>query len=171
MAIPGDVQRKILYELEYPEIVSLCIADRNVRELCNSEVFWKKIMERDFPGIRPTTHTYKGLYADLYNRFYNAIDEALEKYNFVNEKYTNTNAMRKDLFELIRAYFIANWNKEPNTYEETDELDLDSLYIMTGLNNNYIGNGEGKGIFDVWDYYLKDNPIIKFVKKYFPDED
>jgi len=68
--IPVEVQRETLLYLDLNSILNVCAASRTLRTWCNSEFFWKRKTELDFPGVSDLKHKsnwqdeYKFLWID-----------------------------------------------------------------------------------------------------------
>lgn len=48
--LPLELQFETLLSLPYEEIIKYCQTSRTALEICNSEVFWRMKLQREFPG-------------------------------------------------------------------------------------------------------------------------
>lgn len=64
-----ELNRLILLELTYPEILQVCLSSREYYQYCSDEVFWRMKLERDYPGA--SQFKPEGLsFIELYRQFY-----------------------------------------------------------------------------------------------------
>lgn len=65
-----DVNRKILLDMYYGDILNVCMADVIIREMCNDELFWAMKVQRDFGRLEYIKEliTAGMKYKDLYKR-------------------------------------------------------------------------------------------------------
>ena len=123
--LPKDVTIEMALNLSPPDLVSFCSASKTQNRVCNSDDFWRRKLQRDYPekfleGIKNPKEIY------------------IKKFTYVSRR------IEKLLIEVIRESFPENFYKFLTT-EYKDELYTRLYKIYEMMKNEEI---EGQEEYD-----------------------
>ena len=103
--IINDVIYSIFLNADYLEIVELCSVSKQYKKICDQDLLWKQLIERDFPFIFidcniQDEYTYKKLYEKTHFVIYSYINKIILPFE-KNRKHRYTTYIFKNLFNLI----------------------------------------------------------------------
>ena len=154
MELPTDIQRKIALELEPYDLVSFCAVNKDTnKEICNSDIFWRLKIERDFPEIfryfqvnklvlRNPKTTYMRNFIELSEYIDKQVDNIREIYFKTNGTVQNpskelgveiSNKVYKVIYDTLSDY-RKMYNYTPRKYSSYNVRDFNSIKNMVNRN-------------------------------------
>jgi hypothetical protein len=129
-----EIDLNKLLEFDYKTIKKLC-KDGDYYYVCSSEEFWKKLVDRDFPGVseyKPDKTTYKDVYEDIYYMIdvYNKRND--HSYTYMNDLETIIESIihRGHLHVLV---WFARKGVEFNSEDADSAVEYNNLPILIWL--------------------------------------
>lgn len=95
--LPSEIKKLILSELSVTDILRLCGTDRLTKQICDSEIFWRAIYERDFGELSGRKHPKVKYIHMLLKRF---ATKAEQKARYATLNIANTGLHSDDYAEL-----------------------------------------------------------------------
>jgi hypothetical protein len=143
-SLPKDVLSEMALNLSPPDLIKFCAtAKRQNKSICESETFWRRKLERDYPeeflefyqkGV-PVKNP-KAVYIKRFTFFWKKIEEFAE--NFIDEVFTTgfkkflTEEYRQELFKAIYDIFEVSkkMDEDGNIFDLIDDY-MHNLYPET----------------------------------------
>nr|QBK92133.1 MAG: ankyrin repeat protein [Pithovirus LCPAC304] len=73
--MPADVIWEIMYKLLPRDVLHFCATQQGASEICQSDMFWKQKIQRDFEGVYETSSIPVGTRFETYKEYWNNAQE------------------------------------------------------------------------------------------------
>ena len=124
-SLPKDVMAEMALNLSAPDVIKFCLASKSQNRICNLNDFWRRKLDKDYPGdFAPGTVLVNA--KELYIKRFTYVSRKIEEF------------MEKIIKETFPEKFSRFFNKE---YKKELYLKLYKLYEMV-KNDEYKEEGE-----------------------------
>jgi hypothetical protein len=123
-----DVKLQILLQASYPDIVNLCAVDQSYNKVCNKNVLWEQLIQRDFPfmPIVSPKQDYIKAYTLFNNYTLYTIKELLDHHVL----YSNLQDLYDEVFDTLVVFIRA-------LFYNTEVIEDYTVYYNTVENETY----------------------------------
>lgn len=138
--LPEEVRHLIISQLSYPDIIRIYRTSTLYEYIIQDAKLWDSLLDRDFPGIKNYFSQFPFADKSNHDRYkilYWEIDkvtrQSMKKYNFINSRYVNREAIYDDVFNLLYKILLMAYKDELSN----EEINIQShtlLSILSGLN-------------------------------------
>lgn len=124
-----DIYLEILLQLSYPDILKLCQVSQEYNYVCNSNLLWSKLFQRDFLSgdVEQPKEEYK-LWFDIINKYTTKIISKLINHR---KNFDNLQMIYDKIFIILGHYFfnIIDYDVDKHTeYVVKMSNDITSLF-------------------------------------------
>lgn len=126
--LPKDVVVEMALNLSPPDLINFCITEKRQNQIvCNSEIFWRRKLVKDYPGeYDEGIKNAKSIYIDRFTRISSAIEAFIPIFitKIFGETFNNffTVEYKKELYKKIYTIYKRLYDIPDN--EDNEELIL-----------------------------------------------
>ena len=105
---PSDIKMEILLQLKYPDMLIACNTNKEFNQICNQDMLWNRMIERDFPFYPSDDKDARKSYEHWYKFFDAHTTRIIGGFIIYKTKYINLQDVYEAIFKILVDYIDEN---------------------------------------------------------------
>lgn len=129
-----DIIFEYMFHMPYPDLLNFCQSNKDYNQLCQNNIIWNKLINRDFPFYFDDEPHARKSYEHWYNYFDLYVLRIISAFIMYRKSYDNLQNVYNNIFKLLVEYIMENNNAmNQETPEATNQYH--DNYVLRISNN------------------------------------
>jgi hypothetical protein len=102
--LPAEVQFQVMFDLDYPALMSLCQTSSAAQRVCDDDYLWMQLWRKDFPQLPRRRQSAKADYRRVWNELSTFANNFTSHYSHANRRLVDWDHQVKMVFNVVKAY-------------------------------------------------------------------